>query len=529
MNKMSKALKLNTYIPYVLMLGVLFLAYYPALTGYYLHTDDYFWSHWGNFSRNDVLKFMTIVGRPLSGFLYSCSVYIKKLAWMNLFRVLSVCNLCVAAFFLFHWFSFHKLNRWFSCILSITIFTLPSFQVYASYLSTAPFGIAVTLSILALLVVNRGLGEESRNSLWFYGIAIFVSMMAFALYQPSACFYLSLLSVPLLVDQESHFFVFLRKILIYSFIFVCSLTMYYLLWRLWLNWAAIPIVGKYDGRLFVTAFSTRWEWFMNGPFVEASNFWNINPLRVVSKLFTVLLGVVFLCSFIIRNKDNFLKISRSTKGIKLVGFDLLKYSSSILLIPISFFVVLISSSPSMEYRTYSALSTTLLLLLILPLVNLSKRINYQVLLNIFAISLMIVGLYYAYTTVKNYFVIPDSKEIRYIIKTIRDHQLNDNANFSGVAIVMINHPLSPRQRNEIGQPNTTHTPNIRPIVMTALNELSIEKSVRVFFCNQETIDSSWGEHGHVFQNGLGLSTIEISPQKNTIIVDMNKIDDSLNQ
>ena len=57
------------YAPYLVMVGVLFFAYYPVLRGYYLHTDDYYWWYWGDASRKHVLGFGMTAGRPLAGFL----------------------------------------------------------------------------------------------------------------------------------------------------------------------------------------------------------------------------------------------------------------------------------------------------------------------------------------------------------------------------------------------------------------------------------------------------------------------------
>ncbi len=186
---------------------------------------------------------------------------------------------------------------------------------------------------------------------------------------------------------------------------------------------------------------------------------------------------------------------------------------------------MLSSAPTQEYRTYAALSTTLLLVGILPLVF-SEKIKYRMFLGGIAFLLMIMGACWAHKTVKKYFAIPDSKEIRYIIHSIRAAQLNGQADFSGVVLVMIRHSVGPGQRNEIGQLNTTHGPNIRPIVMTALNELGIKKKVRVFFCSLDTLNSSWGEYGMIFtKDGLGLPLTRVTPQKNTIIVDMDKINE----
>lgn len=497
------------YTPYLVMAGVLFFAYYPVLTGYYLHTDDYYWSKWG-ISRADSFMAATVAGRPLTGFVWQALPCVGQLAWMNLLRFLSVCNLCVAAFLLFHWLCCYKYDRWFSCFLSAAIFTLPPFQVYASYLSTASFGIAVTLSILALILVHRGLGLAGSRGGGFYPAAILLLVMAFCLYQPCVCFYLTLLVVPFLTEKNLGSFIFWRKILICLLVFAGAVLLYYLPWRCWLQWAAIPFASKYDGRVFVHDIGQRWQWFMNGPFIEASNFWNIYPLQGVSYGFIGFLGMVFLGRLIVQNKGN---------SIKTWGFDGLRYGVLLLLIPVSFFVILVSSGPTMEYRTYSALSATLLLLGILPLVF-SENTRYRLFLSSITFLLMITGACWAHRTVKDYFAVPDSKEIRFIIKTIRDAQLHGQADFSGVAMAGPRHTIAPSRRNEIGQPTTTHPPNIRPLVMTALNELGIKKSSIRVDTFEDMFNLYWHEYGMIIN---GQTPPPQLIYKQDIIIDMDKI------
>jgi hypothetical protein len=407
---------------------------------------------------------------------------------------------------LFHWLCCYKLNRWFSCFLSAAVFTLPAFQVYVSFLCTAPFGIAVTLSILALGLVHRRL----------YGAPILLLVMAFALYQPCACFYLTLLCVPLLMEKDISSFVFWRKMFVCLLVFAGAVVLYYLPWRWWLQMGGNAVIGKYDGRAFVSDLGQRWEWFIQGPFVEVSNFWNIYPLKGVSYGFIVFLGTVFLCRLIIQNKD----FSFKSKSIKILGFDLLRYLVLLLLIPVSFFVSLASSAPSMEYRTYSALSATLLLVAILSLVF-SEKVKYRLLLGGLTFLLMIGGACWAHLTVENYFAVPDSKEIRYIIHTIRAAQLNGQADFSGIALVMPRHPIAPDRRNEIGEPSTTAPQNIRSVVMTALNELGIKRNIRV-----DTFEDMANLYLHEY--GFMPNQSSVLPKvvyRQDIIVDMNKIDD----
>lgn len=494
---------LERYGFYVLIICALILSYYPVLIGYYLHTDDYFWSKWGGFASNDVMRFMSIVGRPLTGLLYSASIFIKKLSWMNGVRFLSVCNLCVAAILVFQWLRLHNVNHWVSCFLSIAVFTLPPFQIYTAYLSTAPFGISLMLSILALLLVDRAVRSDHRLKLWTYSIGTLLIILAFSLYQPGACFYLTLLAVPLIMETNFASFKFLRKMCIYLAVFSLAAGLYYLIWRLWLGWADIPSVGKYDGRIFVVDLAARWKWFVEKPLLEASNFWNIFPSQAVSFSFLGFMFSALLYRFIDR---------------KNVLFGCIRVLLLLFLIPASYCVVLASSSPSTEYRTYSALSASLLFLAFLPLASF-KNIKFLIFASLF---LMILGIYYSQVTVKKYFVVPDSAELNYVIQSIRDYQMTYGTNFSSINLVIMNQSVHPLQvqRNEIAQPNTMHGPNIAPVVRTALSVLGMEKDVPIFFSFKGS--NEWMQHSRSFDRGMGLPVQIVPPQENSIIIDMNQ-------
>jgi hypothetical protein len=205
------------------------------------------------------------------------------------------------------------------------------------------------------------------------------------------------------------------------------------------------------------------------------------------------------------------------------GLNLLRYCILLAFIPVSFFVVLVSADPACGYRLYSALSATLLLVGILPLVF-SAKTGYRLFLICITFMLMVVGACWAHATVRDCFAVPDSKEIRYIIQAIKDAQGHGQADFSGVAIVELNGGLALGGRNEIGMPSTAHGENIRPIVMTALNELGIEKDIRVFDCYSSTVNLYWREYERTL-HGMSLFSHMVPPQDNTIVVDMNKIRD----
>lgn len=134
---------------------------------------------------------------------------------------------------------------------------------------------------------------------------------------------------------------------------------------------------------------------------------------------------------------------------------------------------------------------------------------------------MIGGACWAHETVEDYFAGPDSKEIRYIIETIRDAQANGQADFSGIALVMPRHPFAPDKRGEIGEPSTTAPQNIRPVLMWALHELGIKKNIRVDIF-EDMANLYLHEYGVMpKQSGLLPKVV----YREDVIIDMTKIDD----
>ena len=74
--------------------------------------------------------------------------------------------------------------------------------------------------------------------------SIFLLVMACALYQPCACFYLTLLCVPLVMEKDPGSFVFWRKIFICLLVFAGAVLLYYLPWRLVAAMGSDPVLRK---------------------------------------------------------------------------------------------------------------------------------------------------------------------------------------------------------------------------------------------------------------------------------------------
>jgi len=452
--------RFSRYLPYIVIVLGLACAYCPVAMGYYLYVDDYF-SFSSSVSKQ--LMFTMIPGRPMIGLWVILWKLVPNLAWMNLFRAISVANICLAACLLSRWLRFHKFDRWFSTFLSMAVFTLPAFQVHSANTICAVCAIAVTLSMLGVFFAHRS-----------WPMTILFVILSCATYQLGAFFYLALLLVPLLVERTPGSLKFWHTMFVRIFLFVVAVGIYYFLWIGWLSLEKVPQVLKYDGRHFVTDFAQRWEWFMTRPMVDSANFWNLRPWQGAVVVYLGLLGVIFLYRFI---KD-ILTLDPAISPFKAIRFNLFKYVGLFLIIPISYFVALVCPSPPDGYRGYLVLSSTMLLLMVLSLV-VSQTRKYRIIFRSLTLLLMIVGAWSTNFNVKNYFVIPSSKEMRYAINSLRQ-SIKAQPDFEGVVLTMPKEPPS-FFNLEFGLQNTKNGMNIRGFVNVALHELGIKKKVRVFY------------------------------------------------
>lgn len=450
-----------------LFLSVFFI-YLPVIDGYYLHTDDYFWSYWGRFTCSGVVNWILPIGRPLAGLIYCFYPFVKDFRWVGIFRFISILDIGLAAFLLWKWMRKFNFSGLAACLVSLLIVTLPPFQVYASYISTVPHGMAVTASLFSLFCANR-FAEEGKGLI--PGILFLIA--ALCLNQASALFLVAGLALGILLTPSENFSkLWSKKLFRYALILMGAMLTYYVVFRISSSLFHFRDVGKYDGRNFVKDYRQRFLWFLAQPLYEASNLWWVNPDYLTQGIVVLLIGIVMLLEGL-RAPD---------KKQWFFRFGIL-----LLLIPTGYGISLVSSEPSTEYRTYAVIGSFFVFFLFVPLVKLFPKTSLPLLLCAAIMASVI-----ANQNVTHYFVNCDSAEFRYVKNELRKH-LNSGKKLDWIHMVTIGGPVAvKRQRNEIGEPTNRHTPNIEPLLLAALSELNVDLLPKITTSGRRE-DKEWVE------------------------------------
>ena len=464
------------------ILAALLLAYLPAIHGYYLHTDDYFWSSFGGFPHAAILTFMSIVGRPVTGAIFCAFGVVKTMRGMNLLRALSVLNLAALGMLTYRCLK-KELSPPAAFAAALALLTTPPFSTAVGFVSTAPYAFAATVAALAFVLVSeKVIGNRARARWGFATIAWFLLVLSLAIYQPGALFYLSLVAVStFLADPLGFYRDHLRKLVLHAMILAAACGVYYGAWRAWLQIAHVPSLGKYDARQFIGDIHGHIVWFVRVPLMEASNLWFVQPVPAVS----ILVGCVVLLALSLQYAPG--------SGVRGLAGVIGKAAVLAAIVPMTWGINLASYMPSAEYRTYTAMEGAILLLFVISLARIAGRITRAAVPSIMAL-VAISGICAAHVTIRQYFTVPDSKEFRFVKDQIARYRRSDGSDFTMIDVIIVRRPVAAAQRNELGEPSLRHGPNLRPIVTAALRELGIQRPVRVFQSLPDN-PSQWIEFG----------------------------------
>ncbi len=478
-------------VRFAAILAALLAAYSPAIHGYYLHTDDYFWSSFGGSPRTAILTFMSVVGRPLTGAIYCAFGAVRTMNGMNLLRALSIVNLAALGLATYRYLRKELPSAPVALAAAVAMLTTPPFATAVGFLSTAPYALAATVAALAFVLVSeKVIGNRSHGRWGFAALAWFLLIVSLAIYQPGALFYVSLAAVStFLADPQRFYRDHLRKLALHGAILAAACGVYYWVWRAWLQHARVPSLGKYDARQFSGDIHAGVLWFVRTPLVEASNLWFVRPMVGVS---IVIAGVILvaLC----------LEYSPAS-GVRGIARVLGKAAVLMAMVPMTYGISLASYMPSAEYRTYTAMEGAIVLLFVISLArilgNLQAGLGVPRRLRACPTAMAMVavcGICAAHVTIRRYFTAPDSTEFRFVKDQIDRYRRTAGADFTMIDVVIVRRPVAAVQRNELGEPTLRHGPNLRPIVTAALRELGIARDVRVF---QSLPDdpSHWTEFG----------------------------------
>jgi hypothetical protein len=493
-------------------LTLVVIAFMPVLHGYYLHTDDYFWSPYGGFSRDEILRFMTMVGRPLAGVLFWLfSLWPGGMSSMNVLRFVSVVNLACLAYMYFRWLRIWKLAPLTALAIAIVAITQPPFQAYAAYLCTGVYGLAFSLGAVGTVMTHHAIeASEPRVRRRRFAIATLAWFTSAAIYQPAPFLVFSLLAVPILVTEPANLWARWRgPALRYAAVFFVALATYYAIWRTWAHAATVESLGKYDNRAFVpmAQLPERMRWYLHGVLFDTMSFWKMFPSAALQLATFAIAGVCAIADFDRRAPVQWL----------------LKYAVIAALCVLCFVPSLVSSGPSLEYRTYAAVSTFWVMVVLVGAVRTLAKLRVPArAVAAGCCALAIVGMFWANKTVTDFFVMPDGLEFRRVRHELRAFQsAHRGAPIRYVHVIPTPTALVVRgERHEFAEPSARHPPNIRPIVLAALAERGLEDHPRI------TVQAGehWVEWGDRL-TGLRLGAQEVPPSDlaDTVLVDMRDL------
>lgn len=187
--------------------AALMIVYSPALYGYYAHHDDYLYWGWDRRHLEEYPQFSRslVAGRPLGGLALSVSgLFVEKVADLNHLRFVSVLLMTLCAWICFGWLKKILPRSRDAFLLTAMIFTLPPFQIMASWAVSVLNATAMTLSVMAAVLAGRGLSARSwkewaRNK---YSLgAVGVLVLSLMTYQPAAMFFWVGVALILLASQ----------------------------------------------------------------------------------------------------------------------------------------------------------------------------------------------------------------------------------------------------------------------------------------------------------------------------------------
>ena len=454
---------------FAIILAALLIAYSPAVHAYYLHTDDYFYSSFGGFPHAAILTMMSVVGRPLAGLVYCAFAIVKTMNGMNYLRALGIVNLAALGLWTYRSLRTQLPSAPVALAAAVAMLATPPFVTSVGYLVMVPYAFAATVAALAFALVSENvIGNGARGRWGFAALAWVLLIVSLSLYQPGALFYVSLAAVStLLADPRRFYRDHVRKLAIHGAILASACGVYYCVWRAGLQYARVPLIGKYDGRQFIVDFHGRAVWFVRTPLVEASNLWFVRPMAGVS----IVAGCVVLAALCLEYS--------SASGLRGLAAVFGKAAILAVMLPMTYGINLASYMPSPEYRTYTALEGAIALLFLVSLTRIVDRITPFATAPAMAL-IALGGICAAHVTIQRYYTVPDSKEFRFVKDRIERYRRTNGSDFTMIDVIVRPNPVAAVQRNEMGEPSLRHGPNLRPMVTAALRELGIARDVRVF-------------------------------------------------
>ena len=265
----------------IIIAASLFVAYLPVFLFKYLHHDDVnFFLQGPTFSFYSFFDMNFSAGRFLGAWIFSwIGKTISSFSNVQLLRSVCVLGLILAGMMLSRQLRKYFSSRLQACLLVIMTFTLPAFEILASYAGICFQIIGVLFAIGAATIVlnvpdTEPLGKRLRSFRSLGAVSLLIA--AICVYQPTAMFYWACLAPALLFSKEGEQPARNRAIHFYAVGFL-GLIVYAATLFLVRPYIEVKASLGYDPFLFSSAISQKVLWFFQEPLLNVLNLWKVYP------------------------------------------------------------------------------------------------------------------------------------------------------------------------------------------------------------------------------------------------------------
>jgi outer membrane lipoprotein-sorting protein len=400
---------------FLLFLFVLLLVYFPCVTGYYVHHDDYFiWAYEKekSLSAHPTFDIVMQLGRPITNLILTAKErMVSCLSDANTVRAVSILELSILLLLLFFWLRSSSLQDRDCLVLCLLIGTLPAFQVYVSYLACCSDIYAAIFSLISIMLLRKGLSSGRRILNILTVTALIFFLMGLFTYQPAAMFFWPAAAVPILFCEPDKWRENRGAFRRYLTFGILAIIIYFMLYKIFYLKIIEPVRVEelYSGGLIApTEILSQIIWFVKEPLINALNLWNIFP----STPLTVL--VIFVLAFGVYGDITAIhKAADPESKRRLASSFYEKWLLIACLLPLSYSANLVGKTHMPFYRTTAALGALIGILFYRGFLEMGRLIRIDSRPNMLLCIACVISLFSCQRNMQD-FAFAQSMEIRYV-------------------------------------------------------------------------------------------------------------------
>ncbi|MDP8264472.1 MAG: hypothetical protein P9M12_03215 [Candidatus Aceula lacicola] len=529
---MIKTKVFQRVIIFSLFLIFLCIAFWPAISSYYAYHDDViFFLRTSTRPEAPGTLFNLSIGRFIGAHLYMAMGFlINSIDDLKGVRFLGVVNLAFCALILFFWLRKKFFSSRNAFLLSLAVFTLPSFQIAVSQTAMTYQPVSILFAIGAFSSAYRISLSDKIVRRIFNGrfvLSVFLFFCALSTYKPTAMFYWTMAGLVVLFSEFKDFSEIKNRMINLFSPAIVSLGLYVLVLRLIKPYFSRFNLWGYNPYALTTDYFGKIGWFLREPLVNALNLWNIFPYKIAAAV-----GVTFVISAIA------LEVLRQQKEERIEFFinGFVRSSILIILSLLSFLPNLVSSQSIFYYRCAGPLTVLVFFIFIW-----SARAWIQFIFQnrqriVFSIALLLLSFYgvvQAHQTILNYRVVPSQKEIQFVKDQMAKVNINE---YEKIYFVQPEERYLKNRGDEFGNLTTVYSHNMVGLVSCLLREVA-KGTMEVFHINFDPstkmvlyifrdINDEKQMYRYQIKVDSGVASEKPSSfQEKTLVIDMRRFED----